>query len=89
MANLDRHRWHFGGRWYSTTLACDVAARSGMGLELDDVAPAPGRGSILEAFHDDTTGQWTFTAHVTGPLPFELVEQFVIEARAQLASTVN
>jgi hypothetical protein len=77
------------GRWYTTTLASDVAARDGIGLELDDVAPAPGRGLILEAFHDDTTREWTFTAHVTDPLPFELVERFIIEARARLASPAD
>jgi hypothetical protein len=55
-----------------------------MGLELDDVAPAPGRGTVLEAFHDDTTGELTFTAYVTDPLPLDLVEQFIVEARRRL-----
>lgn len=69
---------------YTTTLASDVHTRDWMGLELDDVAPAPGRGTVLEAFHDDATGEVTFTAHVADPLPFELVEQFVAEARRRL-----
>ena len=55
-----------------------------MGLELDDVAPAPGRGSVLEAFYDDRTGEMTFRAFVDDPLPFELVEKFVAEARERL-----
>jgi hypothetical protein len=84
MTNAAAEGWHFGGRWYMTTLASDVHTRDGMGLELDDVAPAPGRGTVLEAFHDDTTGEVTFTAHVTEPLPFELVEQFLAEARRRL-----
>ncbi len=76
--------WHIGGRWYSVTLASDVATRDGIGLELDDVAPAPCRGTVLEAFQDDTTGELTFTAYVTDPLPFELVEKFIAEARRRL-----
>jgi hypothetical protein len=47
MTNAELDRWHFGGRWYTTTLASDVHTRDGMGLELDDVAPAPGRGTVL------------------------------------------
>jgi hypothetical protein len=86
MTNADSGHWHFGGHWYATTLASDVLTRDGIGLELDDIAPAPGRGSVLEAFHDYTTGALTFTAHVTDPLPLELVEQFVAEARHRLAS---
>jgi hypothetical protein len=84
MSNSESGRWRFGGRWYATTLASDVFTRAGIGLELEDVGPAPGRGSVLEAFRDDTTGQVTFTAHVTEPLPFDLVEQFVSEARRRL-----
>jgi hypothetical protein len=53
MTNAELDRWHLGGRWYTTTLASDVQTRDGMGLELDDVAPAPGRGTVLEAFHDE------------------------------------
>jgi hypothetical protein len=84
MTNTGPEHWHFGGRWYTTTLASDVQTRDGMGLELDDVAPAPGRGTVLDAFHDDTNGEITFTAHVTDPLPLELVEQFIAEARRRL-----
>lgn len=80
MTDADSDRWHFGGRWYATTLASEVLTRDGIGLELDDVASALGRGPVLEAFHDDTTGALTFTAHVTDPLPLELVEQFIGEA---------
>jgi len=84
MPNTEAERWHFGGRWYTATLASSVTSRDGMGLELDDVAPAPGRGSVLEAFHDDTSGEMTFISYSTEPLPFELVEQFIVEARRRL-----
>ena len=43
------------------------------------------RGLVLEAFRDDTTGDLTFSAYATHPLPIELVEQFIAEARHQLA----
>jgi hypothetical protein len=89
MTNAAAERWHFGGRWYATSLAGDVHTRGGMGLELDDVAPAPGRGTVLEAFRDDSTGELTFTAHVTDPLPLDLVEQFLTEARRRLPPIAN
>ena len=84
MSQSESDRWHFGGRWYAMTLASDVLTRDGIGLELDDIGPAPERGQVLEAFQDDTTGEVTFTAHVAEPLPFDLVEQFVREARRRL-----
>ena len=84
MVSESRDRWFFAGRYYATTLASDVATRDGLGLELEDVGPAPGRGRVLEAFQDDTTGLFTFTAFVADPLPFPLVEQFVGEARRRL-----
>jgi hypothetical protein len=37
---------------------------------------------VLEAFWDDTTGLFTFTALTQEPLPFRLVEQFVADASA-------
>ncbi len=55
MTSDDPHRWYFGGRYYSVTKFSDVHERDGYGWELDDVAPAPGRGTVLEAFFDDTT----------------------------------
>lgn len=84
MVNESQNRWFFAGRHYATTLASDVSTRDGLGLELEDVGPAPARGLVLEAFQDDTSGLFTFTAFVADPLPFELVEQFVAEARRGL-----
>jgi len=84
MTSAAAERWYYGGRWYTTTLASSVTNRDGMGLELDDIAPAPGRGPVVEAFHDDTTGEWTFISHITEPLPLDLIEQFIAEARRRL-----
>lgn len=84
MDGEERTRWTFGGRYYATTLASDVATRDGIGLELDDVPPAPGRGMLYEVFQDNTTAEVTFTAFSTEPVPFELIEQFVAEARRRV-----
>lgn len=59
----------------------DVATRDGYGWELNDVAPAPARGLVLEAFWDDTTGDFTFWSRPEEPLPFALVEHFMAQAR--------
>ena len=80
----ERGEWHFGRRWYGATVFSDVHTRDGLGLELDDLGPAPGRGLVVEAFRDDTTGHTTFTCLTTEPLPFELIEKFVVEARRTL-----
>ncbi len=78
----DPANWFFGGRYYHVIGFSDVASRDGYGWELEDVAPAPGRGTVLEAFFDDTTREFTFWARGGDVmLPFALVEHFVSEAR--------
>jgi len=84
MSYPESERWHFGGRWYATTLSGSLANPDGMVLELEDVAPAPGRGIVLAAIHDDVSGEMAFISYLTEPLPFELVEQFIAEARRLL-----
>ena len=84
MVSESRDRWFFAGRYYATTRK-RRSDTGGLGLELEDVGLAPGRGRVLEAFQHDTTGLFTFTAFVADPLPFPLVEQFVVEARRRLA----
>jgi hypothetical protein len=44
---------------------------------LEDVAPAPGLGTVAEGFLDDTTGQFTFRSFTDRPLPFKLIERFI------------
>jgi hypothetical protein len=74
-------RWVFDGVAYKVVAASDVATRDGYGYELWELG-ASGRGMVLEAFWDDTTGLFTFTALTQEPLPFRLVEQFVQSASA-------
>ncbi|RYY10534.1 MAG: hypothetical protein EON55_16150 [Alphaproteobacteria bacterium] len=76
--------WEYDGRYYVVTGFSDVATRDGYGWELEDVAPAPGRGQVFEAFYDDTTREFTFRSHTEGALPFALVERFVHEARLEV-----
>jgi hypothetical protein len=72
--------WEYEGRYYAVTAFSDVATRDGYGWELEDVAPAPGLGTLAEAFLDDTTGKFTFRSFTDRPLPFEVIERFVREA---------
>ena len=78
-AQNERDRWTFDGVQYEVVRASDVLTRDGYGFELWEVG-ASGRGLVLEAFLDDTTGLFTFTALTQEPLPFRLVEQFVADA---------
>jgi hypothetical protein len=70
-------------------MVSDVHTRDGLGLELDDVAPSPGRGLVMEVFREDTTGEWTVASFVKDPLPLELIERFLAEARRNLAITTD
>nr|WP_042187238.1 hypothetical protein [Kibdelosporangium sp. MJ126-NF4]CEL17928.1 hypothetical protein [Kibdelosporangium sp. MJ126-NF4]CEL22679.1 hypothetical protein [Kibdelosporangium sp. MJ126-NF4]CTQ89820.1 hypothetical protein [Kibdelosporangium sp. MJ126-NF4]CTQ90846.1 hypothetical protein [Kibdelosporangium sp. MJ126-NF4] len=77
--------WEYDGRYYLVTEFSDVSRRDGLGLELEDVAPTPGRGNVLEAFRDDTAGTITIAAFTDQPLPLALVHRFVTEAARELA----
>lgn len=37
--------WFVDGRYYTTTVFSEASGRDGLGWELEDVAPAPGRGT--------------------------------------------
>jgi hypothetical protein len=74
-------RWFVGGRHYEATWASDP---DGFALELDDVAPPPGRGMVLRAWRSDDTGETTVDCYVREGLPLELVERFVQTARQRL-----
>jgi len=71
------------GRFSKITRASDVV-RDGMGLELEDVASAPGEGPLAEAFWHDPDGRFTFTVYSKDPLPFALIKWFVAKARQLL-----
>jgi hypothetical protein len=75
--------WHFAGRYYLTTMAGDLD-RDGMALEVEDVAPAPGRWIVAEVYYSDQSGEMTFSALTTDPLPLALIERIVAEAQRVL-----
>lgn len=50
-------------------------------VELDDVAPAPGRGLVMVAHRNDSTAEYTFVCYAAGRLPLAVVERFVAKAR--------
>jgi len=68
------------GKEYEFIRASDVI-RDGMALECSEVGST--KGPILEAFWNDSTGRFTFSAFEQH-LPFELVEEFVRAARKGL-----
>ncbi len=74
-------RWHFADRYYGITL---LSAVDHSDLELDDLGPAPGRGTVMTASRADDTGVTTVSVFTSEPLPLGLVEQFVDEARRRL-----
>lgn len=76
--------WEYDGRHSMVTGFSDVATRDGYGWELEDVAPAPGRGQVFEAFYDETTRELTFTSCTERARPLALVERFVREARLEV-----
>lgn len=78
MAEDDRDDWLIEGRWYQVTIAGDP---TGLAAELDDVAPAPGRGTVMDAHRKDDTGEWTF-GYYAERLPLVVAERFIGSARA-------
>jgi hypothetical protein len=76
-----RERWRFAGRYYLLTLASSPET---MDLELDDVGPSLGRGPTLYASCNDATGAMTIRALTSDPLPIELLDEFLSEARLTL-----
>jgi hypothetical protein len=75
--------WEYDGRYYLISEFRDVTDRAGFGWELEDAGPTP-RGIVLEAFWDETSGEFSFIAYTDHPLPFALVHRFVTEAAEQI-----
>lgn len=73
-----RDEWLIEGRWYQPTIASDP---EGLAVELDDVAPAPGRGLVMDAHRNDSTVEYTFACYAADRLPLAVVERFIAEAR--------
>jgi hypothetical protein len=84
-ADADRRdAWAFDGRYYGITRLSSVADHEGYGFELDDLGPAPERGTVLTAFWNDQSGALTLRARTDAELPFRLVEQFLAQVRAEV-----
>ncbi|MBY8862715.1 hypothetical protein K7711_40040 [Nocardia sp. CA2R105] len=77
-------RWEYGGRYYVVWRVTDSGEQDTLGWELEDVGPSPGRGIVLEAFGQDASGEFVFTAFTDQPLPFALVHRFVVEAAREI-----
>ncbi len=76
-----RDEWLIGGRWYEPIWA---SSPDGFALELSDIAPAPARGLVLEAYRSDDSGETTVTCYAADGLPLALIEKFVGKARDRL-----
>ncbi|WP_037304022.1 hypothetical protein [Amycolatopsis orientalis] len=79
--------WEYDGRHYLINRWSD-SSRYGFGWELEDVAPTPGKGVVLNAYLDGTSGTALFRADTDEPLPLALVERFIAEAGPDLAEVV-
>ncbi|MQY23660.1 hypothetical protein [Nocardia macrotermitis] len=77
-------RWEYGGRYYVVWKVTGSGERDTLGWELEDVGPSPGRGIVLEAFEQEVSGEFVFTAYTDHPLPFALVHRFVNEAAREI-----
>ncbi|SDY05802.1 hypothetical protein SAMN05421504_104370 [Amycolatopsis xylanica] len=76
--------WEYDGRHYLINTWSDTS-RFGFGWELEDVAPTPGKGVVMEAYLDGTTGAALVRVDTDEPLPLALVERFLAEAAPDLA----
>lgn len=77
-----REEWHYGDRHYLLTL---VSTQESMDLELDAVGDASGaQGPVLLASCDDETQELTVAVYTDEPLPLDLLERFIAEARRLL-----
>lgn len=85
--NATPDRWEYDGRHYLVD-RCGDTSKYGFGWELEDVAPTPGRGVVLEAYLEGATGTALFRSYTDQPLPLALVERFVTEAAPDLAEVV-
>jgi hypothetical protein len=76
------------GRYYTTTVFSETSSRNGLGWELEDIAPAPGRGQLMEIFRDDSEAVPIINCRTFGPVPAEIVDRFAREAVADLLHDV-
>jgi hypothetical protein len=74
-------RWHIGDRHYGVTAA---STPDSFDLELEDLGPGTGRGFIAIASMSDGIEAVTLRVLIDHPLPLELLERFIAEARLRL-----
>lgn len=77
-----REQWSIGGRHY---LLWQMSGPDEDEVELEDVGPGLGRGSLL-ATRDDATGEISITADLEQPVPIEVLDRFVAEVDTLLRS---
>lgn len=80
--NSARSQWLYGGRDCNVVLA---STETTMDLELSD--QAWGGNIIAIVSRADDTGAITFESFTNDPLPIELLERFIAEARRRLPPT--
>jgi hypothetical protein len=76
--------WFSAGRYYDVTVFSDVSSRDGLGWELEDIAPAPGRGYVMEIFREDSAAVPILTCKSYQPVPPDIVTRFTQEATADV-----
>lgn len=76
--------WTADGRFFDVTIFSDVDSRDGLGWELVDLAPAPGRGRVFEVFREDSGEVPTITSTSFVPVAISLVDRFANAAVADL-----
>lgn len=68
--------WIADGRYFGVTVFGDVSTRDGLGWELEDLAPAPGRGQVYEVFREDSGEVPVISSTCFQPADVGLVERF-------------
>lgn len=79
----ESQRWHIGDRYYGVTVA---STPDSFDLELDDLGPGVGRGTVAIASMPDDSREINVRVFTDGALPIEVVEQFVAEVRRRLST---
>ena len=72
--------WIADGRFFDVTVFSDVVTRDGLGWELVDIAPAPGRGQVFEVFREDSGDVPTISSTSFQPADVDLIGRFASAA---------
>lgn len=77
----EAERWHIGGRYYGVTVA---STPDSLHLELDDLGPGVGRGTIAIASKPDGSSTINVRVFAEWSVPIDVVDQFLSEPRRRL-----